>query len=264
MVPSAPIKMTVDAGAEHTITLVMAVLAGAALIFALIHWMRSGRPIVLLMFLAGGCMMIMEPMVDTVGGCWFAANSTIAFWAWGRPIPVWLCLTYFVYFGVGGGVTWIAMRRGLSMGQILLIFCAEMVVDLVLESVLLLYAPYTYYGPQPLLLGSFPLWWAPVNGAVGVIAAAVTLRLAQTLSGWRLLLIIPALVSTSAAVNAAAGWPAWFVINTNVGPVLTQVGGLATFALAGAIVWWASASASADVNEIAGVRTSLLSDPRRA
>ena len=34
------------------------------------------------------------------------------FTLWDRPMPVWLCLTYFVYFGVGGGLTWLVLRRG--------------------------------------------------------------------------------------------------------------------------------------------------------
>jgi hypothetical protein len=37
-------------------------------------------------------------------------------------------------------------------------------------------------------------------------------------------------------VNAAVGWPSWLAINTDVGWVLTQLGGLATFAVACVIV----------------------------
>jgi hypothetical protein len=51
------------------------------------------------------------------------------------------------------------------------------------------------------------------------------------------LLIIPLAVSVSAAVNCAAGWPSWFVINTPMAPLPRQLGGLVTFALAG---WFVS------------------------
>jgi hypothetical protein len=47
---------------------------------------------------------------------------------------------------------------------------------------------------------------------------------------------IPLALTTSEAVNAAVGWPSWLVINTDVGWVLTQVGGLATFAVACVVV----------------------------
>jgi hypothetical protein len=125
----------------------------------------------LLLILGGGCMMAMESMVDTVAACCFAVDSKIAFVGWGRPIALWVCLTYFAYFGLGGGVIWIAMQRG-----------------------------------------------------------------ARALAGARLLLSIPAVLCTSAAANAAAGWPSWFVINGDLGPLWTQIGGLASIGIACAIV----------------------------
>lgn len=236
LVPPPPINIHVVASSDHTTMTVMACLWAAAFLFALIHWVKSGRPVVMLLFLAGGCMMIMEPLVDTVAACWFAADSKIAFIGWGRPIPVWVCLTYFVYFGVGSGVIWIGMRRGLTRAQIWMFFVGEMAADFVLETVILRTGLYTYYGHQPLLIGNFPLWWAGVNALVSVAAATMTFYVARSLSGWRLLLLIPGTLCTSAAANAAAGWPAWFVINSDVGPVWTQIGGLASIGLACAIV----------------------------
>jgi hypothetical protein len=229
--------MRVDVASDHTTITVMACLWAAALIFAAVHWIRSRQPVVMLLFLAGGCMMAMEPMVDTVAACWFAANSKIAFIGWGRPMPVWLCLTYFVYFGVGSGVVWIAMQRGISRAGIWMFFVGEMAGDFVLETVILRTGLYTYYGHQPLLIGNFPLWWAPVNALVSVTCATLALYAARLLSGWRLLLVVPGSLCASAAANAAAGWPSWFVINSDVGPVWTQIGGLATVAIAGTVVY---------------------------
>lgn len=223
-------------GGDHATTLVMAALAAAVLVFALVDWARSGRPVVALLFLAGGGMAVMEPMVDTVGACWFPVNSTIAYYGWGRPMPVWLCLTYFVYFGLGGGVMWMAMRRGIGRAEIWGLFVAAMLADVVLETVLLRANLYAYYGWQPLRLGAFPLWWAPVNALVPLVAAAATLMVERVLAGWGLVLLLPALLCASAAANAAVGWPSWFVINSNVGPLLTDLAGLATFVLAFALV----------------------------
>lgn len=228
--------MDLKPGGDHVVTLVMAALTLAAVVFAIVDWVRGGRPVVALLLLAGGCMAIFEPMVDTVGGCWFPLKSTIAYYGWGRPMPVWLCLTYFVYFGLGGGAIWMIMRRGISRSWVWGLFIAAMLADVLLETILLRFNLYTYYGWQPLLLGAFPLWWAPVNALVPVVAAAVTLKIERIVRGWGLIVLAPALLSASAAVNAAVGWPAWFVINSNVGPVLTQVGGLAAFALAFTLV----------------------------
>jgi hypothetical protein len=56
-------------------------------------------------------------------------------------------------------------------------------------------------------------------------------------NGWRQLLVIPVALTVSAAGNTIAGWPSWFVINTDVGFLWTQVGGLATFALSAWFMW---------------------------
>jgi hypothetical protein len=236
LVPQPPLDMVVNKEAEFWITASLGVIALAALLYSLWHWKRSGRPVFLLLYIAGGAMMIFEPLVDTVGACWFPANSYVAFHAYGRPIPVWLCCAYFFYFGIGVGAIWAQMRRGITRQQLWVVFIIGMLADLVFEKVLLVFDPYVYYGYQPLLFGKFPLWWMAVNALIPIVAAAVIYRFEDMLSGWRHLWIVPIVLTASATTNAGVGWPAWFVINTNVGPVLTQFGGIATFALAFAAI----------------------------
>jgi hypothetical protein len=232
LVPGAPVDSAIDSSTQTAVTSVMAVFAVAALVFSLVHLRRTGRPTVLLLWLSGGAMMLMEPMIDTVGACWFPArDSWVVFTLWGRPLPAWLCLCYFFYFGVGVSVTWLLMKRGLTRTQLWVLFAGSMVGDAVMEIILLQADTYIYYGHQPLILAKFPLWWAPVNSLITMVAAALVYRFEHELVGRRLLLIIPIAVSASAAVNAVAGWPSWLVINSDLGDVATQAGGLATFAL---------------------------------
>jgi hypothetical protein len=228
--------MVVDKQAEFWITASLGTIALAALLYALWHWKRDGRAFFLLLYAAGGAMMIFEPLVDTVGGCWFAANSWLAFHGYGRPIPVWLCFAYLFYFGIGVGTIWTQMRKGLTQAQLWGIFILAMIGDLLFEKVLLMFDPYVYYGYQPLLSGKFPLWWMAVNGSIPIIAAAVIYKFEEVLVGWKQLLIVPIVMTVSAATNAGVGWPSWFVINTDVGPLATQLGGIATFALAFATI----------------------------
>ena len=151
-------------------------------------------------------------------------------------MPVWLCLAYFFYFGIATAAIWKALGGGVSRRQIWLVFCAAMLGDLIFETVLLTMNPYVYYGYQPLLLGKFPLWWMAVNAAIPLVLAALIHQFDNYFRGWRTLLVIPLALTTSAAVNAAVGWPSWLVINTDVGWALTQLGGLATFAAACVVV----------------------------
>ncbi len=233
LIPQPPFSSAIDPTVQWWVTGFMAVATLLALAYSLVHWKRSGKPTFLLLFLGGGAMMAFEPLVDTVGACWFPEhNSWVVFSGYGRTLPLWLCLTYFFYFGIGVGITWEWMRRGLSRGQLWALFLGGIAVDFLLEATLLHFDTYTYYGWQPLVVLKFPLWWGPVNSLIAMIAGAVVLRFEAYLTkGWRQVVIIPVTLTVSAAGNTIAGWPSWFVINTDVGWAWTQVGGLATFAL---------------------------------
>ena len=247
LIPQPPLEMGIDKGAELVITTSLAAIAALGVLYALYHWWRSGRPVVLLLFVAGGLMMIFEPMVDTVGGCWFPKDSWVAFEAWGRPLPVWLCLAYFFYFGIASALFWIGLRRGMTRAQIWIAFVAAMIGDLLFESALLTVDPYTYYGFQPLWLSNgFPLWWMAVNAGVPMVLGAMVYRFDDYFRGWRTLAIIPAGLTASAATNAAIGWPSWLVINTDLGWWPTQIGGLLTFAFAFWIVSLIAAAVASD------------------
>src|SRR5271155_2758138 len=124
VLPLPPLDATVSDTASTTVTIVMAAMALGALAFSLAHWRHSGRPTVLMMFLAGGAMMVLEPFVDTAGSCWHPSNLARAFTLWDRPMPIWLCLTYFFYFGVGGGLTWLLLRKASTRGVLWGIFAA--------------------------------------------------------------------------------------------------------------------------------------------
>jgi hypothetical protein len=238
LLPPPPLAAVVSYGVELNVTVLFAAIALAALVYAVIDWRRSGKPSFLLMFIAGGAMFIVEPMIDTVGGCWFPANSFVAFTAYGRPMPVWLCLTYFFYFGIGVGVVWRGMNRGLSRAQLWSFYCGAMVADVAEEILLLHFKVYLYYGPQPLEVLNFPLWWCAVNGLTTMAAAAVVYRYqAYLMSGWRQLQVIPVVLTVSTAVNCMVGWPSWMAINTPVSPVVTQIAGIGSFCLS---LWFMS------------------------
>jgi hypothetical protein len=235
-VPVPPYDATVSDTVEATVTTVMASLAAAALVFALVYWWRTGRPTILALFFAGGAMMLLEPMVDVVGGCWHPNDLARVFTLWDRPMPVWLCLTYFVYFGVGGGLTWMVVRRGVSSKVLWGLFVGGAVGDAVMEMVLMHWNTYVYYGDQPLVLMKFPLWWAPVNSLIDVAVAVAIVRYEDSLRGGRAVLIIPLAMGISAAVNTVAGWPSWTAINSNIDGIGGALLGVATFVVAAVIM----------------------------
>jgi hypothetical protein len=78
LTPQPPLDMVVDKTAEWGITIVLGAIVAVALILSFIDWFRTGRPLVLSLMVSGGAIMVFEPMVDTVGGCWFPSNSWTA------------------------------------------------------------------------------------------------------------------------------------------------------------------------------------------
>jgi hypothetical protein len=243
VLPRIPLHSAITPSTQTVVTIVMAAFAVATLAFSVVWWARRREATFLILFLAGGCMLAMEPFVDTVGDCWFPRiHSWVVFTAFGRPEPLWLCLAYFFYFGIGIGAFWAIIRRGVTRRQLWGLFALGVAGDSLFEFVLLRFHTYIYYGGQPLRVLRFPLWWAPVNALIVLVTAVAVARLHGYLAGRRQLLIIPLAVSVSAAANAAAGWPSWLAINSRMSWAPRQLCGLATFALA---CWFVSVVARA-------------------
>lgn len=235
--PQPPLEMAA-ASIQLQATVILGVLAITALLHGLRVLLTKRDPIFLLVVIGGGACILIEPIVDIMGGCWHPVHGQwTLFSAMGRPMPYWLFAAYFVYFG---GQTALIMRyidRGLAPKLVWSMWAFAIVSDIILEEVLMRFQVYAYYGNQPLILNKFPIWWAPVNSLAVLLGALLIHRFRLWLTGIRSLLIVPAVVSISAAVNGATAWPTWFAINSDLGVVGTQLAGLATVALSASGVW---------------------------
>jgi hypothetical protein len=97
---------------------------------------------------------------------------------------------------------------------------------------------YVYYGNQPLRIVEYPVWWAPVNIAMPIVAATAIHLARRSLVGWRILAVFPIVLMADGGVNGATAWPAWIVLNTPGLPnVVVQLGGVLTIAFAVLLVW---------------------------
>jgi hypothetical protein len=230
LLPQPPFGALVDPAVEFWVTTANIIAGFLGTAYAVYDWRRSGKPTFLLLLLGGAAMTSIEPFIDTVGGCWFPPTAWTAFKTYGRPIPVWLIFSYISYFGIGMGVMWRLMRKGLSRGQLWALYLGGIAADCLLEMVLLQFKPYMYYGRQPLMVLGFPLWWAAINALTPMAAAVLVFRYENYLTrSWRQLLILPMSIAVTMAVNAMVGWPSWMAINTPVPQPITQLGGVASF-----------------------------------
>ena len=231
------------------ITVVNAVVILAAIIFALREWSRSQSPIPLLLILGGAFTSFMEPFVDLGGGCWHPIiGQHELFENMARPIPVWLGCTYVAYFGVLPMVMYYFFAKGITTRAMWLWFLVPVVVDIILEETLLSQADhlYAYYGNQPLKLHVFPLWWTASNTIGVYLSAVVTTLFASRPRSWRLLLVPFCTLLCYGAATGSVGWPSIVVINSNCSNLVTQLGGLASFLIAFAVVYGCTQLIAAD------------------
>lgn len=215
-------------------------LLTAGLIGVTVRWaIRARTPVPVLMLLGGGLAMLNEPIVD--------ANALVYFNPEGRWTlytlfeigqPVWLLPGYIFFFGFQAAAIWWWMStRAVSRRALFAFFFAVVAVDAAFEHVALALDLFGYYGAQPFEFTGFPLWWAFVNATTPIVSAALVLRLAPRLPGWRLLAIAPLMVIAQAATNAGPGLPVWDALNSELPPAAVWVAGAVTMALCVLTVW---------------------------
>lgn len=218
---------------------ICALITLAALRLAVREWKRTGKPILLLMVLGGALANLAEPFVDLLGACWHPIiGQNTLFEYMGRPMPLWLLFPYIAYFGAQAMTAHYVFSRGASTRTMWLWFLIPVTADIILEECLLSLSDglYTYYGNQPLLFHVFPIWWAAVNTMGIYVSAVVMTVIAPHLHGWRLAFVPFCTVLCYGAMAGLVGFPSVVVINSELPVWVTQLGGIATFALAALVV----------------------------
>jgi hypothetical protein len=217
--------------AQAVVTTILGVLAVVVVAAALVEFRRTRSPLYPAVLLGGLLAAFNEPIVDILGGCLHhQVGQWTAFTTFDRPMPVWLCLAYLLYFGTAplvirrmldGAAPRAAFQR--AIGGLL-------VANLVLELPILQAGLYDYYGEQPFKIFGFAPHWLVIN-ALGVGFTVVALYRWPALSGrgWPAALVIPA-AGQLAAVGAAA-LPAFSAYNSDVSTAWKWVASAATIVL---------------------------------
>jgi hypothetical protein len=216
-IPQPPAGLEVDHGLQAVFTVVQLVpiLIGVAVS---LHWWRSRRSLLPLVCLVGGGLaMFLEPVIDV---CWLAffprSGHWIGFEAFGRPMPVWLCLAYVWFFGGQTFVAWLRLRNDPRPREVWRTWALFIATDLVLEAAGLVSDLYLYYGRQPFEVGGLPLLAPLVNASVPVMAAVVLHLLEPGLRGAGRLLAVLVVPFTDALGNLGPGLPTFTVLNSDL------------------------------------------------
>lgn len=232
--PPVPVDVQAAQVPSLILLIVLATLVGISMLIALRIAVRR-RTVLPMALMAGGLLAwLSEPIVDILGACWHPAiGQMTAFSFLERPMPVWLGFAYVWYFGAQTALAWYLLDQGRLRGRQLWGLWAAMVLsDVLLETVALRFDVWIYYGQQPLLFFKFPLWWAAPNSCAVILAAVLAHKLAPWLAGKWACAAILLPIGSYGFTSMAIGMPAFLAINTeNVAPWLTQLAGIACFAL---------------------------------
>jgi len=220
--PQPPVDMPVPATPQAVITIVLAVVCAAVLVVGLVLWRRTGSPLMLMAALGGTLASVNEPVMDILARVWFAdaGGQWSAFTTYGRPIPIWLPMAYFAFFGAAPYFLAMFLRGRADMRRWWIAVSVPAVLNILLETPLLVAGLYVYYGYQPFTLLGFPLYWCFINGLAVMLDCAIILRFGHLFTGARVLgyLLIPVFTQLTAG---AIGVPIYPLANAGVtGPVL--------------------------------------------
>lgn len=232
--PVPPLDASANVVADFWATIIYVSLSALVLIYGLVYWARTGRPIIPLLMIGGALCSTVEPFVNIVGAVWHPiVNQVTAYEIMGRPMPWFLVTGYVFYFGALGSLTYLAFDKGVTVRQFWIWSCVPMAVDWVMEELMLHWNLYYYYGQQPLLiLGKLPLWWIPCNSLGQILGISLLVLAKQQLRGWRQLLIPVLIPICDAVAYSAISLPSWIAVNTPVPIWFSQLAGIATWALA--------------------------------
>jgi hypothetical protein len=233
MAPPMSLRGNETAG---TIVLVITLaLIGAAVLWAT----RRREPLLIALLVGGGLAGFVEAQLDLLSRIWWASNLPRAYTVFGRPIPLLVVATYSLVIGGGMYLAYRVCAADGARRRIVLFGVAFMVLESVFEMVLMTTHFYKYYGPQPLRVFGFPLYWGAINAVGAVMGGCVVYAGRSRLAGPNALLAV-LIPPVSFGLDFAVGWPTWNVMNTNASQLTMSLVSLLTFGLCAAELWLVS------------------------
>ncbi len=206
-------------------------------LIALAVWSAYRREWMLPIMLAGAAAAsLVEAQLDILSRIWWAEDLVGSYSYAGVHVPLFATLGYSLLVGGGTYSTYRIIRGGATREQILKLAVVFFVVESAFEMIWVGFDLYAYYGPQPMEVFGFPLYWGVVNTVGAMTAGYVVYRVAPHLRGAQLLLLglIPPL---SFGADFAVSWPTWAAIQAGGSSLVLSFVALITIALCALELW---------------------------
>jgi hypothetical protein len=214
-------------------------LAAGAVAIAVLISLRSRDPAAVIVCAGALVCSLNEPIYDYLGKIVYATNSTTAYTAFGRHIPLFLVLGYVPWVGLLSFAVSRLMARGADRRRLYAIALGSFLSVVAVETLGNLADAWTYYGRPPLKW----LGVAPQMAPVPILCGALLYMLGTRLRGVRRLVLIVVPAVALPAVYAGAGWPMYLALYSHVPKLVQYLAGLTTVGLCAGIVVCAAAAA---------------------
>lgn len=209
--------VTVNSTSQTFFTTILLCVVVALAVFGVVDWVRTGRPLVLVLLPAAAITSMLEPITDIAGHLYvFEDGANVAFTLAGRSMPVWVLLGHMAAWTIAGYLGSYLVSRGCTAKAISALGLVGVAGNLILEVPVTHSGLESYWGTQPLMIfGSFPISWAFSNMSAGIVAGAAIGAAWNHLHGWRILAVIPLVPSLVAGGIWITAWPFWIGMNHN-------------------------------------------------
>jgi hypothetical protein len=242
----------------------LAIFGGGAAVFvaycAFLAY-RKRSPLPVLLALAGGCSIMLEPIADALGKVQHPPVGQInAFVTIGQPIPWAIALGYIWYFGLGPILLWrFAAQRTMTPRRWYFAAGLAFLAVTIVEQLPIAIGLWKYYGHQPLVAGVMPIDMAIANMVSVILPMMVLYAIWPILHGWRQLLVLPLVPICVVGGHTAAAAPAYMLIdaNPNVPSIFVHLAGIITCAFSLLIVWFSATLLHGGFREITADRAVL-------
>lgn len=237
----------------------LAVLAG--LVMAVRYYRREGTVAGFTCLAGGAVASLFEPLTAANGFVYYPRQEQITlFAAYDVKIPLFLTLSYTAEIGLGAMAVWRLLLGGGGPRAITKVWLIVALGDVILETPALLLHVFYYYGPQPLDLWGMPMYWAVLDGALGILPGVVIYLCGEgghdwARKAWHQLVIVALFPSSVAFFYVGAGWPIWTLMHTDLPEPWIWAGSLVTVALTYLFVRVLAAVSTLPPEVVAGLRT---------
>jgi hypothetical protein len=228
--------------APTTAQVVYTVVMAAAVIGFVAWWWRDPaerrRPYLPLMLLGGLVATLTEPLLDNAVLFGWPHNVYLpVLQANGHQYPLYVPLG-FVWFDGGlvyGFYRW--FERGVTARQIWIVAAGFIALDLPLNTSPHWFHFAGFFGPQPMDILGYPLYWIGCDVALFMVGGALLWWLIPRLHGRSaaVIVLVPGLVQ--GLVVGAIAWPIAWALRADVAQSVRWLAGFATLGLAAVIVW---------------------------